>query len=102
GHIHQRIEAGIMNEKDFRDRDAEFSHDLYVEKEKLYKSVHSSFSRFSQVVDSFSEKEMLNTETLSGNRIQSNLEIMLRCLEHYSEHLGQIIYVAKMKKGGSF
>lgn len=98
GHIHQRIGAGMMNETDHRDRDAEFSQELYVEKEEIIDTVHSSFSRFSQAVESLSEKDLLNTQILSGNRVQSNLEIILRCLEHYSEHLGQIIYIAKMKK----
>lgn len=97
GHIHQRIEVGIMQEKDWRNREAEFSRDLFVRKESLINTIHTSFSRFMNVVEALTEEEMLKTQVLSGNRTQTNEEIMLRCLEHYSEHLGQIIYISKMR-----
>jgi len=97
GHIHQRIEVGIMQEKDCRNRDAEFSRDLFVRKESLINTIHTSFSRFMNVVEALTEEEMLKTQVLSGNRTQTIVEIMLRCLEHYSEHLGQIIYISKMR-----
>ncbi|MDQ0225802.1 DUF1572 family protein [Metabacillus niabensis] len=97
GHIHQRIEVGIMQEKDCRNREAEFSRDLFVHKESLINTIHTSFSRFMNVVEALTEEEMLKTQVLSGNRTQTNVEIMLRCLEHYSEHLGQIIYISKMR-----
>ncbi|MFS0883484.1 DUF1572 family protein [Metabacillus niabensis] len=97
GHIHQRIEVGIMQEKDWRNREAEFSRDLFVRKESLINTIHTSFSRFMNVVEALTEEEMLKRQVLSGNRTQTNEEIMLRCLEHYSEHLGQIIYISKMR-----
>ena len=97
GHIHQRIEVGIMQEKDWRNREAEFSRDLFVRKESLINTIHTSFSRFMNVAEALTEEEMLKTQVLSGNRTQTNEEIMLRCLEHYSEHLGQIIYISKMR-----
>ncbi|MGN7942290.1 DUF1572 family protein [Virgibacillus sp. 6R] len=97
GHIHQRIEVGIMQEKDWRNREAEFSRDLFVRKESLINTIHTSFSRFMNVAEALTEEEMLKTQVLSGNRTQTNVEIMLRCLEHYSEHLGQIIYISKMR-----
>lgn len=97
GHIHQRIEVGIMQEKDCRNREAEFSRDLFVRKESLINTIHTSFSRFINVVEALTEEEMLKTQVLSGNRTQTNVEIMLRCLEHYSEHLGQIIYISKIR-----
>ncbi len=97
GHIHQRIEVGIMQEKDFRNRDAEFSRDMFVGKESLINTIHTSISRFINVVEALTEEEMLKIQVLSGNRTQTNVEIMLRCLEHYSEHLGQIIYISKMR-----
>ncbi|WP_449622321.1 DUF1572 family protein [Robertmurraya sp. Marseille-Q9965] len=98
GHIHQRIDVGIMQEKDHRNRDAEFSHELYIEKESLINTIHISFSRFIEVVESLTDKEMLETQILSENRRQTNAEIVLRCLEHYSEHLGQILYIKKMRE----
>jgi hypothetical protein len=41
------------------------------------------------------EKEF-DTTFITMNKERSNIEILLQCATHFSEHMGQILYIAKI------
>lgn len=101
GNIHQRIEAGIEGKKDTRDRESEFSEHLTYTKEKLLQMIEHSFATIIRVVSSLSANEFLKTQTIRSNEV-TNLEVIMKCASHFSEHLGQILYIAKIRKGEAY
>lgn len=43
-----------------------------------------------------SSSETLTQTQLVRNRERTNLDILLQCATHFSEHMGQILYIGKM------
>ncbi|MFC4809705.1 DinB family protein [Paenibacillus sp. GCM10023250] len=98
GHIRQRVGSGMRDVPYVRDREAEFSTSLNLDKSSLLATVSEVFAMLEGTVRQLSDSELLMEQTVSGNRKMTNLEILLRGIEHYSEHLGQMIYIAKQRK----
>ncbi|GAA0371283.1 DinB family protein [Bacillus horti] len=98
GHVKQRIGHQISGEADVRDRDAEFDIQMFMGKKELMEISRVAFSEFAKVLDQLSENQLLHKQEVKAGQIMSNIELMLRCVIHYSEHIGQIIYIAKMLK----
>ncbi len=96
GNVHQRIESGIEGKIDTRDREAEFDQDVYYEKEELIDIISKSFSKIIKVISNLSTEDLLKMQTIRSQKV-TNFEVLMRCATHFSEHLGQILYIAKMR-----
>ncbi|WP_158606523.1 DinB family protein [Paenibacillus ginsengarvi] len=109
GTVHQRIETVFLDVPDSRDRDKEFESGLQLSKEQALKLIADSFDRIIEVLKQASERPGLLLErpyadlpplTNSGVDNQATvLEILLHQFRHLPAHTGQIVYIAKMRKG---
>jgi uncharacterized damage-inducible protein DinB len=94
GNISERISKGIHNKSFERNREAEFD-DIFITKSELEHMVKSSFGELLETTKNISSETIAKTQ-LVRNRERSNVEILLQCATHFSEHMGQILYIAKM------
>ncbi|GMK37174.1 hypothetical protein PCCS19_02270 [Paenibacillus sp. CCS19] len=101
GNINQRIGTGIHGHRDIRSRDHEFSRDLNVSKDELIDKIDKSFKLLIESVKELQNEDLVRTIEVRG-KAKTIYEILQQCASHYSEHLGQILYLAKICLGASY
>jgi uncharacterized damage-inducible protein DinB len=94
GNINERISKGIINKDFTRNRDAEFEG-IYRTKSELKNITEKSFDELIDTTRNMTKETFLRTQ-LVRNRERTNLEILLQCATHFSEHMGQIFYIGKI------
>ena len=87
-------------EKSWRDRESEFEV-TYPDKKSMMEAWEKGWKSVLDAVDPL-KPEDLATIVYIRNEGQSVLEAIQRQLAHYSSHVGQIIYEAKVLKGDEF
>jgi hypothetical protein len=96
GNIHQRIEAGLCGHKDNRDRDGEFDVKKVLSKNEAVEIIEESFNILKVNIMNLSYDDYLKPQKVRQNSV-TVLDVLLQCSTHFSEHLGQILYIGKMK-----
>lgn len=109
GTVHQRLETVFYNLPDTRDRQKEFERGLFLTKEQALTMAKESFDVIIQVLEKIKLKpELLRWQpylkmpplTYSSNNNQSTLlDMMVQMVREVHNHTGQIMYIAKMRKG---
>ncbi|PFA63359.1 hypothetical protein CN378_18895 [Bacillus sp. AFS015802] len=94
GNIKERIYKGICKGTFIRNREDEFKP-LYIPKVDLEKMVIDQFQFVIETINEMSEESLLETQLVRG-RERTNLEVLHQCAAHFSEHMGQILYIAKL------
>ncbi|MCJ8011917.1 DUF1572 domain-containing protein [Paenibacillus sp. KQZ6P-2] len=84
-------------EKPGRDRDEEFEGDI-ESKEELLSIWNRGWDVFLQTLSELKSKDLLRTIYIR-QQPHSVIEAIERQMSHYSSHVGQIIYVAKIIQG---
>jgi hypothetical protein len=87
-------------EKPWRNREAEFEQG-YVNKAELMAAWDKGWKVLTDTIASLSEDD-LSKIIYIRNEGQSVQDALLRQLAHYANHVGQIIYIAKILKGNEF
>lgn len=83
-------------EKPSRNRDEEFVGDLQT-KEQMMERWEYGWDIFMNALKNITEDDLLKIITIR-NEPHSVIEAIERQMYHYSNHIGQIIYIAKMLK----
>lgn len=109
GTIRQRLETIFYNVRDDRDRDKEFERDLQLSKEQASVFARESFDVMIDVLEIMKLKPELlvwqpyldmSPLTFSAlNNEASMIDVMVQMVREVHTHTGQIIYIAKMRKG---
>ncbi|KRF03374.1 hypothetical protein ASG89_23315 [Paenibacillus sp. Soil766] len=104
GTVHQRIETVFYSIPDTRDREKEFERGLQLSKRQAIELIAKSFDLIIEVLETVKVKpEMLFEQPQLANSGVDNqatvLEIFLHQFRHLPGHTGQIVYIAKMRKG---
>lgn len=94
GNIKERIAKGILHQNIVRDREAEFST-VSISKAELTAIVEGNFNFLIDIVSKLTDRELEQTQ-LVRNKERTNIDILHQCAAHYSEHMGQIFYIAKL------
>ncbi|TDQ41260.1 DUF1572 family protein [Aureibacillus halotolerans] len=94
GNTNEKIKNGILGGTVARNRDDEFKH-TYISKTELIKMVTTSFPLVIDTVRTMPE-QTFEQRQLVRNKEVTNLDVLLQCTAHFSEHTGQILYIAKM------
>ncbi|MEF3351885.1 DinB family protein [Paenibacillus sp. GYB006] len=94
GNIKERIAKGILHQNIVRDREAEFSA-VSISKAELTAIVEGNFNFLIDIVSKLTDRELEQTQ-LVRNKERTNIDILHQCAAHYSEHMGQIFYIAKL------
>ncbi|WP_308635378.1 DUF1572 family protein [Paenibacillus silvisoli] len=100
GNIRERISRGIRRVDAARDREAEFE-ELFRTKLELAAIVRQSFAEVRDTVSLMSDDEFAQTQ-LVRNAERTHLEVLVQCATHFSEHMGQVLYIGKMLKGDEY
>ncbi|WP_248928781.1 DUF1572 family protein [Paenibacillus hamazuiensis] len=101
GNIHERIGAGMLGRASVRRREEEFRPDVAYSREQLMAMLRDAFAVLCRTLEEATPELLLKTQTIRGKE-RSNLALFHQCAGHFSEHLGQVLYIAKMRLGGRY
>ena len=87
-------------EKEWRQRDAEFENDLET-RNQVTEKWNEGWDCLEQALSGISDKDLDRTVYIR-NQGHTVAEALSRQLAHYASHVGQIIYIGKMIKGGEW
>lgn len=93
GNIQERIIKGIQHQDIQRNRDDELKQ-TYIKRSELERVIQDRFEFVINTVKNITDEE-LEQKQLVRNRERTNLDMLHQCAAHYSEHMGQIFYIAK-------
>ena len=109
GAVHSRIETILFNIPDTRDREKEFERGLKLSKEQALKMIKEAFDIIIQYLERlnsnpelFLSQPFLNLPPLTYSQVNNEttaLNLMIAMVREVHYHTGQIIYIAKMRKG---
>jgi hypothetical protein len=85
-------------EKEWRERDREFENDTSVTREAMMKMWNEGWDVLFYALEQASNVSMGTIVKIRGEE-HSVLEAVNRQLAHYSYHVGQIVFIARMLKG---
>lgn len=100
GNIDERVRRGIRGSDVTRDRDTEFDV-LYRTRDELIEITKASYQDVMYTIEQMSEEDFMKTQVIR-DRERINLDVLVTCVTHFSEHLGQMLYLAKMLKDQDF
>lgn len=109
GCVHSRIEQIFCNIPDTRDRDKEFERGLYMSRDEAYRKAKEAFEliiRYLEYLRShphlLMSQPFLNLPPLTYSQVNNQttvLNLMIAMLRKIHYHTGQIVYIAKIRKG---
>jgi hypothetical protein len=93
GNIEERIVGGILQRSVVRDRNSEFNSP-YLTTAELRSIIQSQFQFVVTTITEMTDEQFHHTQFVRGKE-RSHLDMLHQCAAHYSEHIGQILYIAK-------
>ena len=100
GNVRQWILAGVGSQADFRQRAAEFAARSGPTAAVLLADLDHTLDDVDRVLAGLSDEDLLTMRTIQG-RDRSVLEAIFHVVEHFSQHLGQITLIAKLRAPGA-
>ncbi len=98
GNLQQRYAHNIGGEPDVRDRNAEFATSATRTRAELLSAMDNAFSTVDAALARMPLAMLFNTSNIRGQE-RTFLDIIATSSSHTAEHLGQIIYIAKIRLG---
>jgi len=98
GNLNQFILAGIGGAADTRNKPQEFSERSQIAKEELLRRLGDALRETDRTL-ALLEAVRLLSKTRVQDRERSILEVLSVVLEHFALHVGQIIYITKLRTG---
>jgi uncharacterized damage-inducible protein DinB len=99
GNVRQWIVSGVGGAPSTRDRAAEFAAKSGPDAAELLARLEQVLDEVDIVLSKLSSADLVAMRTIQGREI-SVLEAVYHVVEHFSLHLGQIIFVAKLHTPG--
>jgi len=96
GNLKQWIVGSIGGRSVVRDRDAEFARRVPVPKGELISQIRSAVSEVDEVLAALPEQRLLQHCSIQTYHT-SALQAVYHVVEHFSYHLGQILYIFKLR-----
>ena len=94
GNARQWIVCGVGGAADARDRDAEFARREVIPGAELRSILKQTLREVDATLAQFDPSKLLERRTIQGLDV-SVLEAILHVVEHFSMHVGQIVYITK-------
>jgi uncharacterized damage-inducible protein DinB len=98
GNLKQWIVVSLGGGSFNRDRDAEFATRGPVARAELIANIRSAVDEVDEVLKRLPESRLLGHRTIQSYNT-SALQAIYHVVEHFSYHLGQILYVYKLRTG---
>jgi sugar-specific transcriptional regulator TrmB len=93
GNIKERIIRGISKVEIIRDREKEFSR-AFMTKEEAELLIKSIFQNVIYLISDIPDEKFEEIQIVRSKE-RTNLDMLHQCATHYSEHMGQILYITK-------
>ncbi|MCK9857477.1 DinB family protein [Paenibacillus sp. ATY16] len=93
GNMLERVNKGILHQDIVRDRNAELKP-TFTTSEELSRSIRQRLQFVIDTISSLSDEQLERTQQVRGKE-RTNADMLHQCAAHYSEHMGQIFYIAK-------
>lgn len=100
GNIRQWIVSGVGQMPDTRQRSAEFAAREGQSASELLAQLEQALDDVDRVLQTLTASQLLEHRTIQGRSV-TVFEAVLRVVEHFSHHLGQIILIAKLHAPGA-
>ncbi|MDP2872011.1 MAG: DUF1572 family protein [Bacillota bacterium] len=101
GNLQQRMEAGIAGGADRRDRDAEFNERKWHARDEVLAILDGSLAMTDRVLQELGPGGLDAVQRIR-NRETTVLEVLLTVTHHVAEHIGQMLYIAKLRLGPAY
>lgn len=98
GNIRQWIVSGVGGGPDTRRRDEEFAAEGPISTDALLDDLRAAIDEVNDVLAALPPDELLAMRTIKGIEV-SVLGAILHVVEHFAMHVGQIIYLTKLRTG---
>jgi uncharacterized damage-inducible protein DinB len=98
GNIRQWIITGIGGATDVRNRPAEFAERSHIPKAELQKKFKDTLNEADAVLANFDPEKILEVRHFQ-KWDHTCMDAISHVVEHVGQHMGQIIYITKLKKG---
>lgn len=98
GNVRQWITAGLGGAADRRDRDSEFSRRDELPAQELLRGLRSTLREADQVLAGMTADKLLARYSIQGFEV-TGVYAVLHVTEHFGEHTGQILWIAKHASG---
>jgi uncharacterized damage-inducible protein DinB len=98
GNLRQWIVASIGGEEFTRDRDSEFAARGPVPKTELTANLKKTLADVDRVLEGLESRRLLERLTIQKYEV-STLQAVYHVVEHFGYHLGQILYIYKLRTG---
>ena len=96
GNVRQWIIASVGDAKDIRERSKEFSERTRIPKAELLGKLDETLHEADHVLKHFDPSKLLETRHIQKWDVTC-MEAIFQVVEHFSHHLGQIIYITKLR-----
>lgn len=100
GNIRQWIVAGVGGAPNTRDRAAEFAARDGASAQVLLAELDRALEEVDAVLARLTDSDLSGTRTIQGRDV-TVLEAVYHVVEHFSLHLGQIVFIAKLHTPGA-
>ncbi len=94
GNVRQWIVCGLGDATDSRDRDSEFAQRTQIPRAELFERLKRTVNEAVATLARLDPDKLLEKHRIQGLEV-SALEAVLHVVEHFSMHVGQILYVTK-------
>ncbi len=98
GNVHQWIVSGLGGSADDRQRSLEFSARSQVPKGQLLRQLRETLEAADRTLERFDPDLLLEVRRFQKWDV-SCLDAITHVVEHFAQHLGQIIYITKLRTG---
>jgi uncharacterized damage-inducible protein DinB len=101
GNIGQRFTAGIGGAPDVRDRDAEFNTRERFTRSRILAVLNEAFGAADKVMAGLTPERLDDPQQMRDRQV-TVLDVLFGACTHLSEHVGQILYIAKLRLGPAY
>lgn len=98
GNVRQWIISGLGRVPDMRNRPQEFAEREHTAKAELLKKLESTLLEADGVLEAFDIAKLLEMRHIQKYDVTC-LDALSHVVEHFAQHLGQIIYITKLRTG---
>ncbi len=98
GNLNQWVVAGVGSGEDHRRRGREFSASEGKDAATLFQQLQQTVRRATQALEELNTEALNQKVTIQGINV-TVLGAIYHAVEHFSMHVGQIIYIAKLRTG---
>jgi len=98
GNVRQWIISGVGEVRDVRERSKEFAARGTLPKAELMERLEATIGEADSVLAELDVSKLPEKRKIQGYQV-TILEAILHVTEHFSQHVGQIIYITKLRRG---